>query len=670
MQRKRIIGIVVLFVITTSILAMVTACNKHTHTFSNEWTYDANYHWQACTGCDEVRYKSEHDWDEGAIILAPTATTEGKREYTCETCGKTRSEVFTIKHEHVFNYKRVEEKFLKSPVDCVNKAVYYYSCECGEKGVDTFEYGEPLGHSFTDYKYNNDATCTEDGTKTAKCDRCDVTDTITVAGTATGHTFSTEWSRDDDYHWHAANCEHTSLIADKNEHNWQDTGKVIVQPTEEAEGEKEQECSVCKTTRIVNIPNLTHEHTYSAWTEDEKDDTLHKKVCDGCGDVAKEEHDYDSSNKCNSCGVVRKFLVVFEDGFGNVIEAQKVKYEESAIVPQDPSDINDYYFVGWKGNFSLVESDITIIAQWKKYCILTFVDYNGIECGRLQIMENNNVKEEDLEKIIPDNPEGYTFDGWNIDIEAKITEDAEITAKYEIIKFSVKFKMPNGEVLDEQSVAYGLSAIAPEFPEYFYNVEKNRAFAFKKLETYFTDENGKEVIEESGYKNVKKDLIVKSIYDKEVDRPIITLIRTKSATNSNQTNVDIKVTLPSGKKLYAIDIKLHWTGADAGISEDVSINDTSSPIRVISHGDNKTCSMETSEINDNIKHDNMKKIFYLSWVCVNGHEIGSNSLVTLLFEGIEEDNLFSLMENSTFMIGEKFDSTEDVERVTPILLIV
>ena len=41
---------------------------------------------------------------------------------------------------------------------------------------------EKLGHSFTNYISNNDATATQDGTKTAKCDRCDATDTITDQG--------------------------------------------------------------------------------------------------------------------------------------------------------------------------------------------------------------------------------------------------------------------------------------------------------------------------------------------------------------------------------------------------------------------------------------------------------------------------------------------------------
>lgn len=44
-------------------------------------------------------------------------------------------------------------------------------------------------HSFTDYIPNGDATCTADGTKTAKCDLCDVTDTQPDEGSALGHSW-------------------------------------------------------------------------------------------------------------------------------------------------------------------------------------------------------------------------------------------------------------------------------------------------------------------------------------------------------------------------------------------------------------------------------------------------------------------------------------------------
>ena len=56
----------------------------------------------------------------------------------------------------------------------------------------------PPCHSFTHYISNNNGTCTKDGTKTAKCDRCDVTDTVEET-VAPGHSYGEPewiWSKD------------------------------------------------------------------------------------------------------------------------------------------------------------------------------------------------------------------------------------------------------------------------------------------------------------------------------------------------------------------------------------------------------------------------------------------------------------------------------------------
>lgn len=49
---------------------------------------------------------------------------------------------------------------------------------------------EPHTHSFENYVYDNNATCTEDGTETAKCAFCEETDTRTKVGSKTGHTYN------------------------------------------------------------------------------------------------------------------------------------------------------------------------------------------------------------------------------------------------------------------------------------------------------------------------------------------------------------------------------------------------------------------------------------------------------------------------------------------------
>lgn len=53
-------------------------------------------------------------------------------------------------HQHAFTLQVAEQQFLKTPATCTSKAVYYKSCRCGEKGVDTFEYGEFAPHSYSD----------------------------------------------------------------------------------------------------------------------------------------------------------------------------------------------------------------------------------------------------------------------------------------------------------------------------------------------------------------------------------------------------------------------------------------------------------------------------------------------------------------------------------------
>lgn len=62
-------------------------------------------------------------------------------------------------HVHVFDREVVDERYLASTATEESPATYYKSCECGEKGTETFEYGEPL-HKHT---FNGAEECTECG---------------------------------------------------------------------------------------------------------------------------------------------------------------------------------------------------------------------------------------------------------------------------------------------------------------------------------------------------------------------------------------------------------------------------------------------------------------------------------------------------------------------------
>ena len=51
-------------------------------------------------------------------------------------------------HIHSFNKMVAIAKYLAKAASCTEAATYYHSCECEEKGMSTFSYGDPLGHSF------------------------------------------------------------------------------------------------------------------------------------------------------------------------------------------------------------------------------------------------------------------------------------------------------------------------------------------------------------------------------------------------------------------------------------------------------------------------------------------------------------------------------------------
>ena len=85
-------------------------------------------------------------------------------------------------------------------------------------------------HTHTLVKHEaKSATCTDEGNvEYWHCEKCGknfsdkdgISEVADVAIPAAGHTYSSEWSKDDDYHWHAATCEHTEEINGKAPHTF------------------------------------------------------------------------------------------------------------------------------------------------------------------------------------------------------------------------------------------------------------------------------------------------------------------------------------------------------------------------------------------------------------------------------------------------------------------
>ena len=114
--------------------------------------------------------------------------------------------------------------------------------------------GEALGHSFTLYVYDNNATCLGNGTETAKCDRCDATDTLTRENSALDHSF-------------------TTYVSDNN-------------ATCEADGTKTAKCDRCEATDTVADEGSALGHRYTNYVSNNNatctSNATETAKCDGC----------------------------------------------------------------------------------------------------------------------------------------------------------------------------------------------------------------------------------------------------------------------------------------------------------------------------------------------------------------------------------------------------
>jgi predicted MPP superfamily phosphohydrolase len=115
----------------------------------------------------------------------------------CACGGSDGQSVVTEPHEHVFDQRNTDEKYLRSLATCKSTNRYYLSCTCGEKGTATFGDGEKLPHDFTDKKegkstFAYDATCTRGALYYLSCSTCGkASDILTFeAGAPKPHNYS------------------------------------------------------------------------------------------------------------------------------------------------------------------------------------------------------------------------------------------------------------------------------------------------------------------------------------------------------------------------------------------------------------------------------------------------------------------------------------------------
>ena len=174
------------------------------HNYKTEWSKDSTKHWHECSVCGNKKDEAAH---------TPGAAATETTPQTCTTCGYVIKEA--IGHVHSYTEKNTDAKYLKSAATCTAKAVYYYSCSCGEKGTETFESGETLAH-----------------------------------------TWETKWANNDSKHWHE--CTVCKTKGDEADHAFE--WKIDKEATATEKGSKHEECKVCGYKKEATVTEAGAKH--------------------------------------------------------------------------------------------------------------------------------------------------------------------------------------------------------------------------------------------------------------------------------------------------------------------------------------------------------------------------------------------------------------------------
>ena len=180
----------------------------------------------------------DYVWDSGTVTTPATCTGKGVRTYTCTSSSHTKTEDIPALNHSFAGQEYVSDNNATCEQDGTKtaKCVRYGTGGCTETDTVT-DTGSKLGHLFEDYVSNNDATCEQDGTKTARCVRygtggCMATDTVTDTDSKLGHLFEDYVSNNDATYAHdgtkTAKCVRYDQCGET--HTMPDEGSRLIAP--------------------------------------------------------------------------------------------------------------------------------------------------------------------------------------------------------------------------------------------------------------------------------------------------------------------------------------------------------------------------------------------------------------------------------------------------------
>ena len=166
---------------------------------------------------------------------------------------------------------------------------------------------ECVEHTYGAPVVDREATETAPGEQHRICIKCGARVTEEIPKLPHTHTYATEWTEDDTYHWHSSTCGHEGEVSEKAEHIY---GEFVTDcaPTEEEYGQVHRDCTVCGRRETSRLSKLPHTHKFEAnWSSD---DTYHwhASICGHETEVSgKAKHTY-RGGTCTVCGAEEPWI--------------------------------------------------------------------------------------------------------------------------------------------------------------------------------------------------------------------------------------------------------------------------------------------------------------------------------------------------------------------------
>jgi|GEM_PF-2942038 len=202
---------------------------------------DSSGHAFKCKNCGQAGAVQAHTPDR--------ESADQTHAVICTECGYVIQNA--LEHIHSYILENASQQYLYKAATCTSKAQYYYSCSCGEKGTNTFEYGDTLPHDY--------------GSEIASSD-------------SSGHAFKCK------------NCGQASAVQAH---------------TPDRESADQTHAVICTECGYVIQNALDHVHIPSSSYN--YDGEKHYTSCEICGEqLPPEDHAYDDQGVCEICGYVNR----------------------------------------------------------------------------------------------------------------------------------------------------------------------------------------------------------------------------------------------------------------------------------------------------------------------------------------------------------------------------